>query len=528
MLGDDRPVDLAHVVGSVVLFGVLSLLLRQLAAIDRFHVDGSSLLVGAVATHPLPAVVLALGVVVLFVGRRDRLAIPWRELDHGSTLRLIAFAPLLLLTWQGAAYDRNFLTGNWNTADRLLLVALAVGCVARPAFLLLFAAQSRIISGQFEPLFHTIAAQNIDALLVVALVAIATIHLWFVVTGRNRTEPVVLLLTAAIASHFFVPGKSKVDLDWARTTDLANLPLSAYVAGWLGAGDGSWARWLSSLIDPVNRPLLYGVQVFELGSLIAVVHDRLFRLWLVPVVLFHVALFAMTGFWFLSWVVVELVLVWVLLSRRLQPWVAANATPARGLLAAAMVLVGAHTLFRPPGLAWLDAPVSYGYRFEAVTDRGDAVTVPIAAFSPFEQEVAFGRLGLGPTEPLSAGYGAVATGAEFDALAAVETVADLDALTLAGDPDHVRASQDFVVAWFDQLNASGPPPWWTILGPPDHFWTSSPAPTLAAGDHLERLEVYRLTALHRDAASIIERELVLRIDAGPDGHGTVTYSASAG
>ncbi len=528
LLGHDRPLDLAHVLGFVFAFGALSLLIRRIAAIDRSHVDRPSLLAGAVATHPLPAALLALVAAGLVVLRRDRLFARWSDLDQGSTLRLIALLPLALLTWQGAMYDQNYLTGRWNTSDRLLLVALAVGCVLRPGFLLLFAVQSRIISGQFEPIFHTIAAQNIDALAVIVLVAVGTMHLWFAITGRNRTAPVLLVLMAAVGSHFFVPGKSKLEIDWVQTTDLANLPLSAYISGWMGAGDGSWARRLSTSIEPINRPLLLVIQVFELGALLAVLHHRLFRLWLLPAVAFHIVLFAVTGYWFITWVVVELSLVMVLFSRRLRPWVETNSTPMRALLTAAMIALGARTLFDPPGLAWLDAPVSYGYRIEAIADRGETVNVPIAAFSPFEQEIAFGRLGLSPTEPLTAGYGAIGSPTAFRTLSAVDTPAELAELAVASDPDHVRASQEFILEWFDHVNASGPPPWWTVLGPPDHFWTSAPPPTIEPGRSIERLVVYRITAIHRDGRSTTELARVLEVEAGPDGRGVITFRPDSG
>lgn len=94
--------------------------------------------------------------------------------------------------------------------------------------------------------------------------------------------------------------------------------------------------------------------VVELGSAVAVAHPRLLRWWLTLAIAFHAFVFASTGFWFLAWVVVEvaiLVLVW---APRLRAWVAQNATPARGLLAAGVVALAGDRLYQPPTLSWFD------------------------------------------------------------------------------------------------------------------------------------------------------------------------------
>jgi len=108
------------------------------------------------------------------------------------------------------------LLGRWHAADRVLLACLAVGCVLRPVFLLPFVIESRVIASQFDVPFHTTAAQNIDALLLIALVAVAATHLWFVATGRRRSAPVILVLTAAIAVRAAQAGLRPVCLDGDR------------------------------------------------------------------------------------------------------------------------------------------------------------------------------------------------------------------------------------------------------------------------------------------------------------------------
>ena len=101
--------------------------------------------------------------------------------------------------WRGRA--RSTTTTGWRTAPTSsigrLVVVLAAAAIARPAFLVPFVIVVRVVNEQFLFPFGTTAARNVDDLLLMALLIIAAGHVLFVVTGRNRTAPVVLLITTA-------------------------------------------------------------------------------------------------------------------------------------------------------------------------------------------------------------------------------------------------------------------------------------------------------------------------------------------
>ena len=212
-----------------------------------------------------------------------------------------------------------------------------MAAIARPAFLVPFVIVVRVVNEQFLFPFGTTAARNVDDLLLMVLLVIAAAHLLFVVTGHNRTAGVVLLISAALAAHFFMPGKSKLSIGWVSAGELANLPLSSYTAGWLGHTGGRWAEILAGFYERFRLPVVAGTLLLEVGAIVAVVHPRLIRLWLPGLVVFHVMTFATTGFWFVSWIALEVGLLVVLSLPSLRSWVMENATPARGLLAVACV-----------------------------------------------------------------------------------------------------------------------------------------------------------------------------------------------
>ncbi len=518
VLGSDTPADLALVLATFTLFTVVEHLARAAAVVTAADLGRPSLLVAAAGQRWWALAPLAAGAAAAAVLRPRRLLAPWGELEQGRALRWFTGVLVVLLAWQASCYPYNWLAGRLHGVDRLAVVVLAAAAVARPAFLVPFALVVRIMAEQFVLPFDTPAGRNIDDLLVLVVLAVAAGHLVYVVTGRNRTAPVLLVAGAALTAHFFIPGKGKVVIGWLSHGDLGDLPISSYAAGWRGGGDGSWARSLSDLLHGVRLPAMAAILAVELGSIVAVTRPRLLRWWLPAAVGFHLAVFAITGFWFLSWIAVEGGLLVLLSAPSLRAWAAANATPARGLVAVAAVL-GAPVLFHPPGLAWLDAPVSYGYRITATGESGAEYSVGSGALAPLSHHVAFGRLQLGDTVPASGAYGAAATAADVDALDQIETFEELGAheATL-GRPTLVEPSQQFLadyLAYASRPHRSLPSRLASRLGPPEHFWISGQGPAYRYQEPISALEVSLVRLVNPTFSQ--DRQTVVRLEISADG-----------
>lgn len=519
-LRSDRPIDIAWLVGMVLVYALLDGGTRLLATVQPRYLDDPMLIVGAAQSRQLAYAAAASGFAVLAWRFRARLWNSWSELDHGQTLRWLAVLLLILLAWRGALYERNWLLGQDHLVDRGLLLGLAVCTIARPVFLVPFALQMRVIDSQFNYPFGTRSAQNIDDLLVIALLCVAAGHLVYVLSGRRQSSPIILLLSTAIAAHYFIPGVAKLTSGWITSNDISNLPLGSYSAGWLAGGNGEFATAMSDVLGAIGTVALMATLVVELGSAAAVTHFRVLRVWLMMAAGFHVVLFAATGFWFFDWIVLEIALAAILSMRRFAPWSRENATPMRGLIAVVLVALAGSFLFHPPRLLWLDSPVSYGYRFEATTVSGDRVTVPASSFAPLEQEVLFLQLGLGPRAPAAGGYGYVGSGETYVRLLDAGSVEELLGLEQARDQGQREASEQFMLLLFDDLNR-GHSAWWSALAPPDHFWSSSVEPTLEPGEEITRLDTYLIRSFRTDDGPTTHRQLVLSIETAKTGLGTV-------
>lgn len=528
-MGSGQPVDLVWALATFAAFTVVEHAIRSLAVLRIEDLGRFSLIGAALADRWWIAGPLAVAAAAALVLCRPRLLTAWPTLEQGRALRWLAGTAIVILAWQSSIYDYNWMAGRLHLLDRLLVVALAAGALARPVLLVPFALVVRIVNEQFVFPFATTAGRNIDDFLVLVVLAVAAGHLVYVVTGRNRTSPVLLVVATALASHFFVPGKGKVSIGWLSSGDLSNLPLSSYTAGWLGHTAGGWAEGAARVYERVRIPVMAATLALELGSIVAVIRPRLTRWWLPACMVFHLVTFATTGFWFLPWIAVEIALLVALSRPSLRSWVDENATPGRSLIAVLAVL-GAPVLFHPPGLAWLDAPLSYGYQLEGSGIGGAPYHVPAAALAPLSHHVAFDRLQLGPTVPASGAYGAVTTPAEITAL---DTITDFDQLKAYeagfGPPTLTAESQRFLSTYLEFTHQPHTGPWarasrW--LGPPEHFWTSRSDPSFRFQEPLDELQVYLVRDIHHDGHPERDRELVLTLRIDADGRAVVADPAN--
>ena len=390
-------------------------------------------------------------------------------------------------------------------------------------FLIPLALQYRVISEQTLFPFSTAAAKNVDEFLVVSLLVVAAGHVVYVLTSRAKTAAVILALTTVVATHFYIPGKGKVAIGWVTQNDMANLPLAGHTAGWLGQSDGGLARSLSGLFDTLSPAVIVGTLVLELGAVVAVAHPRLLRWWIPGWLGFHIMTFVTIGFFFMSWALLEMGLLTILVLPRFRSWVAENATPGRGIVAVLAVL-GGSVLYHPPGLAWFDAPISYGYEVEAVGVSGQPFHVPLSAFAPLDHEMTFTRLQLTPTVSLSGGYGSLGTSAELDRLAGLTSFEAIDRLESEQPTATLTAeSQAFVLAFFDHTNSDLRASWLYGLGPPSSFWSGREGPRYDFDEPLAELHVFLVTANHHadDGTPSTRRQPVLAIARDAEGRGIV-------
>lgn len=520
-LGGDRVIDLLAIGGLFAVYVALDRLTRAMAALSAEDLGGWWLTAAVFGgRRSLWLVVIAAGLIG-FTLRTSAMAAGWTALDYGSALRWLTAPVIVLVAWHGALYPYNFVADQSHWLDRLLIVALAAAALWRPVFLVPLVLQFRIITEQTLFPFSTGAAKNILELPTITLLIVAAAHLRFVLSGRRDTAPVLLVIGAAVVAHFYIPGKGKLLMGWLGGDDISNLPLAANTAGWLNLnGPSELSRTMASVFETAGFPIKLATVGFELGGVVAVSHRRLLRWWLLGCVVFHTVTFLTTGFFFLSWLVVELGLLAALSMPRLESWSRPNLTPARGAIAVAATLA-APVLFHPPGLAWFDAPVSYGYRVDVVGVSGRHYHVPMSAFGPLDHEMMFSRLQLTPTVPVSGAYGAVESAEQVERLSSIDTVEALEAIERQQPLSTLRLeSEAFLLAFFDRCNRDVPGDSLRFLHPPPLFVSHAPAPSYDFQEPVTALTVDLVTTIHTNPEAT-RHQRVLVIDRDERGSGRV-------
>lgn len=518
LLGSDTPIDLLYLLSSFAAFWVLDRLTIKFAALPADRLFSSVLVHQAALENVLPLGLLGLGVAVSVAIGGRRLLCRWEVLDHGRILRALGCAVVFWLAWRTAAYDFNFVLDRWHAVDRGLVLALAIGSFARPVFLVPFVAQARVVNGQFSYPIGSEFGQVIDGMMMMILVVLGVALVMYAITGRRGTSAVLLLWSTIVAAHLFEPGRAKLAMGWLQDTDVSDLAFNSYTAGWMGRGDGLYAQRLGLFIAALGWPLRAATVAMEAGALAAVAHPRLFRVWLPMAAAFHAATFALTGFFFPDWLLFELALCLLLWTPGLRGWVAENATPARAAIAM-MAVAGGATLYHAPALAWLDAPVGYGYQVGATGRSGQEYNVPLSAFAPFEQEMVFAEAEFSPLRRVAGGFGAMSSAELRTELKALSDISELEGVeTRLGPvpsyPDSL--SERLLTSFFRRMSSdTGAPA--NVLNAPSRFWSGRPPPTYQNGEPLEVLRITLVASLTVNGAQQRRRTPVITISKGLDG-----------
>jgi len=505
-----------RLVAAGIVYAVVDLGSRLLAGGAPYDVSTSSLLIAAISRNWVLFTIVAVGGIVGLVALPRTVGVAWIEFEQGRALRAFAMFCAALAVFRLALYDYNWVAGRWHLSDRLILVALAVSIFWRPAMVFPFIVVARVLSSQFAAPLVASPAGSMWELALSPLTVIAACFIVSWLAGRPSLDMVPLLYAAVLASAFWLSGVSKLAIGWLRN-DLSALPQNAYLQGWRGHTDGGLASQLSDHADNWNVVLVVGVLVFELGVLVALFDRRVFAAWMVAAPLFHGVVFIAYGFVLIDFVLVELGFLWLVLLRSDAAWLGRVWSPKKAVAAvvclaiAGLAAIPSIFLFGTLHLAWFDANVVYRYEVVAVTASGDRLIVEPSSFAPYDPQVAWASLGLGPATPRTSSYGVTSSLATYRQLAALESFAQLEQLEQAAgaveEGSRARAV-DFFVRF---VRSSAEEDRIDLLTLPV-FLTSARGEIYRSG-LIDSLEVTQVTSVRFGDEVQVRRELAVVVDA---------------
>lgn len=285
----------------------------------------------------------------------------WDPIAQGESLRLLGATLTALLAWQAATRDHDPVVAGPRGKLRLLLLGLAAGVYASPAFLL---ATGFLLTTPFGLWQHhaTLPMRLVQALMAQALLLpLAALHLFTTGLLADPAVPIFFLFTIAI-SHYLITALAKILLgpswhSWATSNRLHHLAASAYSWGW--ARFLPWSTWLRFIhvLRRVEKPMQVLAFALELLSPLALLHPTAAIGFCLAWAGFHLGVFAVSGLLFWDWMLTDLALAVTVL---LLPPSVAEAAFGPWQTVAAFVFMALfplrHKLWKPMPLGWYDTP----------------------------------------------------------------------------------------------------------------------------------------------------------------------------
>lgn len=377
-------------------------------------------------------------------------------------------------------------------------LALAGLLLWRPVSVFPFLVLLLLILRQFEyPIGGYSQAEQI--LLGRVLMVFGGFYLGCCLRGPWTAAECVFLLCCLIAGHYWVCGLGKLHLNWLLNDQIHYLLPATYANGWLGFLEPNVIENLTRALAQANGPMKLLTVSVECGALLCLWHRSVLRLMLAAWMVFHAGIFLISGICFWKWMALDAAVLVIFFRRNVPP------VPifTRGHFLLSIGLIGTAGLWSAPvKLAWLDARVTYTYRFEAIGPDGRTFTLPPRFFAPYDYQFTLGNFGYITESPrLGIVWGAIMEPSLAKALeqaGSAEQVLTLEQERgrVAFEPTRSAVLDEFMRRFIGNWNRRGSKgAWWSRLQAPRQLWTFARPPAIGDGQSIDRVMVYEVTSL---------------------------------
>ncbi len=427
----------------------------------------------------------------------------WEAFDEHTILRRFIVFLAFILAWPLATMSYNHFFDQGYYLDRLLLVLCLPLIWWRPLFILPFCFLAMAVLWQtMEP--SIAGASHIphkrQLLLVLEMFGAAVVLR--ATLGIKGMDTFWLLVCCLVAAVYWQPGFAKLELDWINHGHLYRMLLAAHAHGWLSFVDPTSVVAFTKMLSPLDLVMGVFVLVIEAGCLLFLLHRSVSIVLLVCVMTFHLGVFALYGFLFWTWILLDAALLFVLLTSSIgRP----GGIFRPGHLVISVVLIFfAERWCEPPSLAWLDTRLSYTYRYTAIGDSGTEYEVPNQFFGAYQDSFTMAPFGYLVDEHrgLVNPYGITTRWKRSEALAnallpAQVFAAENSAGAETYNADQERAFVDFLDTYVNHYNATGSRG--TLIAslrPPNQFWSSPRGNPYTGQEPIREISVHEVTTLY--------------------------------
>lgn len=387
--------------------------------------------------NPIHYLGMGLGLIVagFLAGRYPSFRQSCRSLFQGwaiwvgaNRLRLWITSVAALLAWWFITYDYNLFFDHAHFLDRSLLIGLVLLIYWRPIFVLPFLIVLVSIIGQFSyPLGgYSWAAQDLPIRILILFITIFFISVF---TGDRNLSDLIFMTCCLIATHYLTSGIGKLKLNWLIHNNTHFLLPSAYSNSWLNFLEAATVIQLTQLLSWFNWPMKVLTIILECGVLVCLWRWFLFRWFLLGWIGLHIGIFLISGICFWHWVVLESIFFLLFFWQKKEAIYSIFSW--RYFVISWFLILGFSIGFQPVTLAWIDAPIAYTYRFEAIGSSGQAYNLSPNFFAPYDYQFILGDFSFLSDQPILRTFGsAIFQDNLFDDLKEVQSLGDIEDLEM--------------------------------------------------------------------------------------------------
>ncbi|MGK7872116.1 MAG: hypothetical protein AB4426_01995 [Xenococcaceae cyanobacterium] len=441
----------------------------------------------------------------------------WSVFDCSTELRLFITLVAGIMAWSFSTYDYNLFFNQGHYLDRVLLIVLVLLIYWRPVFVFPFLFLLVSIVWQFTyPIGGYSWAEK--QLLVRILILFMATFLLYGATGSRKIADFLFFVCCLFASHYLAPGLGKIQLNWLAQDRIYFLMPNTYANGWLAFLEPGTIATLTKTLSLFNWPMKVSTLLLECGALFCLWRRTALRFFLMGWIAFHLGIFFVSGICFWQWMVLEACLL-LLFFRKGQVPSMPIFTRRHFVLSIALIIT-VTVLSKPVALSWLDARVTYTYRFEALGESGKRYALPPRFFMPYDfQFTLSGFHYLAQPPHLSILWGATGDRALADALVRSKSSEEIEALELERGTSYFNSYQtaqfdNFIKQFIGNLNLRrSKDTWLSALQAPPQLWTFSKDDPFKGQERIVRVIVYQILSLYDDEQYLeIRKNLVCEIE----------------
>lgn len=469
-------------------------------------------------------VVIGLVLITAVLARYGALLDRWRSLDAGHEIRWFIVFLAAIMAWPFSTYEYNYFFDQGHYLERAAIVLLVPLIYLRPVFLFPFLLLAFSIMWQInEPslAFGSVFPHKLQVLHVLNLFAAA--FLLHAITGARQTKDFVLFTCCLVGAAYWVSVFNKWQLDWLTHGHLYHMLIAAWSHGWLAFLDSTTVVDLAKGLAWLDIPMMLFVLAFQTAFLLVLWRRTLSLVLLVASIAFHLGVFALYGYFFWTWMLLNAAL-FVLLYRDRKEKKFDIYRPRYLLVSVLLIATGSYWC-KPSGLAWLDTKLTYTYRIDAVGSSGQAYLLPPSFFAPYDSIITMGnfRYIVPDFGPLVGPYGIARARERADEILPLETADEVFALErevaeIGYDPAHAAEFYDFIVRYVQNRTKSpGRAAIFRAVGPPPQFWSFGRGAVYDGQEPIRQVVVTSVTRLFDgERIDVIREHELARIDIGDE------------